>query len=693
MRLRIAWTIYLKEIRETLRDRRTLTMMIGLPLVLYPLMIIGMSSLRESEQEKSEARASAVSIWGDAPAELLMQLKGKRVTVRRWDGIPNDLRQDFESGKLSPIKGRPPKEARKQKSEPDHPVTIAARRLVLSRSVDAVLVIWPDVRPSLEAGGLGNMTVLFDSVRPDSEKAGNRLTDELVDYRTSVLLQRERNRGLAAGFSKAIEITSKNVATESRRAGFGLGQILPFLLIAVSFSGAFYSAIDTTAGEKERGTMQTLLCAPLSPTEIIFGKFLSVWTVALIAAAANIASMALTFQRLSKSAGSLMISPENYALAFLMLLPVTLMVTAMFLAAGVFAKDFKDGQNFLMPVLMLILLPSGLTLSPGSELTAWTAFLPVGNISLLMRSLFVGEASPDMIFLTLLASAIYATLAVLFAARVFEREAILLGGKDTIRGVFGLEEKGVRSATPSLALSVFAVVLVSAFYGSLALSGRGVRVTLSAIQLGFFLLPPLALTRLMALPVSETLLWRTPSWRGVAAGLLVGASGWTVAAALLRLMPPPESLNQAMRKVLLLDGGAQPLWVVWLFIAIMPAICEETLFRGLILSGFRRLGPWPAILLSSLLFGLAHSSVYRMLPTALLGAFFGYLAWRTRSIIPGIIAHATNNGILATVAFNASAPAQSLQFVPWTWTAGGCLITALGLLLVSREGSTKTSGN
>ena len=695
MRLSIALTVYVKELRETLRDRRTLVMMVGLPMLLYPLMIMGMSALRKSQQEASEARPSTVAVWGVLPPELSGQLKAKNIVVKPWEGIPASLRTDFEAGTHQPIRGRPPRSGRtlgKKSNEPDHPITAAARPVVLDRTVDAVLVVWPDVAPALQRDGLGNVTILYDSVRPDSDKASDRLTDEVIDYRNRTLARREKQRGLAEGFTQAIVVTSKNVATESRRAGFGLGQLLPILLIGLSFSGAFYAAVDTTAGEKERGTLQTLLCAPLRSTEIILGKFLSVWTVALVAALANIGSMAATFSRLAQEVGGLSISPANYALAFLMLLPVTFMVTAVFLAVGVFAKDFKDGQNLLTPVLMGIMLPSLTSTVPGTELNPWTAFLPIGNIALLIRALFVGEAKPDLIFLTLLASVLYAALAVAFAARVFEREAILLGGKDTLRGLFGIDRRPgeVPRATPSLALSVFAVALVTAFYGSLLLKKAGILTALFVVEYGFFLLPLVLVVALLKLPARDTLSLRAPSARAILASVLLGLAGWTVAGGLVRLMPPPESLVRALEKVLLLEGAPRSLWLVWLAVAITPAVCEELLFRGLVLSGMRRLGLCPAVGAAALLFALAHSSIYRLLPTFCLGVLFGYAVWKSGSVVTGMIGHALNNGLMATLAFHPSLARamrmDSLQYLPWSWTAAGAVAVAAALLLL-RTGS------
>jgi len=690
MRLNIVRDIYLKEIRETLRDRRTLMMMLGLPLVLYPLLILGMSSLRQSESLATEARKSQVDVWGEVPPQLASVATRENIELLPARYMPANVRDELARGAYAPYP-EPPlfRDGQKKEKKPNpaesHPLTLAARSVVLARKVDAVLVVWPGLEKQIHDGTLGNIAVLYDSVRNDSRKARERLNAALADYRKAIAAQRERERSLPAGFSRTVEIRSQNVAPESRQAGFGLGQILPMLLISISFSAAFYSAVDTTAGEKERGTLQTLLCAPLLPLEIIIGKYLSVWTVTAIASGMNIASMAATFGRVTAEFGGTPISAKVYGLAFLMLLPITLTITAVFLAVAVFARDFKDGQNLLTPVLMAVIGITSISATPGMELNPWNAFAPVVNISLLIKALFLAEVSPDLVFLSLLASLIYAGAALLFAARVFEREAVLLGGRDSLKGILGLDSTSPRYATPSMSLSLFAVVLVTAFYGSLALRRAGMGTMLLTIQYGFFLMPVLAAIAALRLPAKETLQLRLPRPLALIGATIAGLSLWAfVIGFSFRILPPPESLVKVLEKLLLWEGTPPSMWFLLFCVAVTPAICEELLFRGFILSGLRSLGMWPAILLSSLLFAFAHASVYRLLPTFLLGLAMGYAVWKTGSILPSMIIHACNNGLAAVMAQMAPATRNVETAMPLEWTLAGGVVAAFGIWLISR---------
>jgi sodium transport system permease protein len=699
VRLSPILTICRKELIETLRDRRTLLMMIGLPVIVYPLLMMGLSRLQESQEAASEARTSAVALWGAAPGPLLSALRAEdaRLGVTDWLEAPADVRKAIEDGSVRPAEPIHEDEGRAGRRrgddaarERENAVQAAARLLLTSRRADAVLVVWPGFDAATGGDALGAVTVYYDSVRDDSRIARDRAESVLRDYRLALLDTREQAHGLPAGFTRAVDVLRRDVAPAARRAGYVLGAFLPFLLVSLSLFGGFYAAVDLTAGEKERGTMQTLMCAPVQPGEIVAGKFLAVWAISLVAALANVASLALTMSRILPG-GDFSIPPASYALAALMLLPITMTTAALFLAVAAFAKDFKDGQNFLTPVYMLLALPAGVTMLPSIELNAWTAFVPVVNIALLVKALFAGELKADLLFLVLVSSALHATLALLLAARVFGREQILLGGKEPVRHVLGLERREGGTPSPTVALTTFALALVLAFYASLAIETRGLVTMLLVTQYGFFLLPALAVVAGLGFSARDTLSLRAPSWQAVVAAFVIGASAWlAIAGVVVRIAPPPDSLVKALEKLLQLGDTPMPLWVVLLAVAVTPAICEELFFRGVVLSGLSRLGMWPAIAISALLFGLAHASIYRLLPTFALGLILGYVVWKTGSIVTSMIVHALNNGLVAWLAQTPSAtetlgidPGSAVP--PAAYTIAAAIACGLGLAWISRR--------
>lgn len=697
MRPHAVWTIFRKEITEALRDRLTLIVMLGLPILIYPLVVTLLARIQKSHEATEDQRVSQVAVWGEADSLTGFLGRTNTLNLEMWKDIPAELRRAFESGEVkAPVPAEdaadsemwvPEEEPGAAGREPKDKVGAAARSLLETKEADAVLVLWPGTAEALERSELGRVTVYYDPVRPASEKAWMRLREQLALYRLELVERRQERFNLPSGFAKALEIRAQSVATASKMFGHTLGRLLPLLLIMLSATGALYAAVDLVAGEKDRATMQTLLCAPVLPLEIVAGKFLTVWAISLVSALANVVSLGFTFTRVAASINlpGVQFGALLGVLGSLMLLTCT--VAAAFIGVAALARDAKDAGNFLSATLTLLIVPVAASIMPGVELNVWTAFVPLVNLSLLIKSFFLEELTLNLFFLTTVAAFAYAMLALLFASRVFGKEEILLGGAGTVRQLLPGQARAAGQPTPGLVLGLFAIVLVTAFYGSLLLEGRSMLVSILTVQYGFFLLPVVVVTLLKRFPVKTTFMLQRPDWRSVAGSILVGISGGTAVAGLtLRLMPPPDSLVEGLREALLLGKEPAPLALVLLVLAVTPALCEEVFFRGLTLAGLRRLKPWLAIGLSALLFAVAHASIYRLLPTLLLGIALGYVAWRSGSIYCSMIVHAVNNGLIATLVHtNATIGGVSIaevQFVPWAVTAGALAVMVVGLLLI-----------
>jgi sodium transport system permease protein len=661
MRPSIVSTILIKELRETLRDRRTLLLTLGLPVLLYPLAILGFARLAESGEDAIEAGRSTVAVWGTLPAAVEQQLAATATLAPvAWAGAPDEVRTGLRDGTLAPLAAteddpagvRPGRRrsAGRSEVEPENPVLAAARAVVATRQAEAVVVAWPGAAAAFERGDAAALTVYYDSVRRESTVAQLRVGSALDAARDAAIAERQRARGLPAGFAEVLAVDRRNTAAADRRSGQLLGSMLPYILLTLSVLGGMYAAVDLTAGEKERGTMQTLLVAPIRPVEIVVAKFLAVWLLSMLSLVANLASLSLTVSRLLPS-GAASLDSGNLALALVVLVPVTLTTSAIFLTIAAFARDFRDGQTLLTPMYMMVVLPAAVVAMPTITLNPWTAFVPVVNVTLLIKALFQREASGELVFLTLVSASVYAAVAIAAAVHVFHRETVLVGERSSLRTVF--DPRAGRDAIPSpaVALTAFAIVLVIGFYAGLSMRGWSIPWMVVALQYGGFLLPTLGIVALFGFDWRRTLALHRPPVLAVIAAAGLGATAWLFAGgAVSRLLPPPESLTRAMQRLIQLGDDPLPLWVVWLVIAVTPAICEELLFRGLIFSGLRRLGAWPAVLLSALLFGLAHASIYRLLPTMVLGLILGLVRWRSGSVVPGMVMHAVNNGLIGTLA-------------------------------------------
>ena len=700
MRFSLALVIFRKEIVETLRDRRTLISLVFLPMILYPLFALLMSRMAGAEQEAQALRPSRVAVWGELGPEVKTTLEeGGKIQLLPWQSVPEAIREDLLAGNIEPPFLPPPEEPGVRKTgpgkniqkkpsdeeKPDGKVVLAARELAKQREVDAVLVPWKGFSEDLVNGKAGRISIYYDSVLGDSDFATDRLLAALDRARLRLLASRESTASLPSGFTAALEVTSRNVAPEERRVGKVLGSMMPMMLILMSLLGGFLRAADMTAGEKERGTMQTLLCAPLLPIEIITGKFLAVFTVSLVTAAVNVGSLALTLRRILP--GDMDVPVSAHLLTFVLLVPVTFLFSALFLAVAAFARDFKDAQNLLTPLYLPIMLLSMITSLPGMELSAMTSFVPLLNVALLIKAIYLGDVSPDLVLLTLGSSILFAALALVFAARVFEREDVLVGGRASFRALFTFNRQ--KGGTPSFSYSLggFAVILVVVFYASFLFEKT---TDLTKQLLGgqaLMLFPALLAIYASGASMRETLALRLPKPRALLGAALVGLSaGAVVTAIVMRLIPVPKAFSEKLGEALLLDG--KPLWMLILIVAITPAICEETLFRGFLVSGLSRAGTATTLLVSSLLFGLAHGSIYRLVPTFSLGLLLAYARLTSGSILPGMIIHAINNALAVAIIASKPAWAERLletENVPWWLAAVAALVLAAGVVLLRKS--------
>jgi sodium transport system permease protein len=340
---------------------------------------------------------------------------------------------------------------------------------------------------------------------------------------------------------------------------------------------------------------------------------------------------------------------------------LAILFAALFLGIAVRSHSFKEAQNALTPVYMLAFLPALLPLIPGIDFSVGMALIPVAGVAFLFRDLMGGAAAPLPALIAVWSTVVYTALALAFAARSFGREEVLFGSGDApghgrVRGPV---------PTPAVALALVAVIAVLFFYVARPLMmawGRGGL----ALSQWLFLAGPALLLVLRRYDARQTFALRAPSARSVAAAVLIMLGGipigWLIAWLQGFILSVPVELLEAMRNVVLAEDPRTLLWLLFV-LALTPAICEELVFRGVLLHAFgTRLGAAGAIGASALVFGAFHLSsisAIRFLPTAWLGLLLAVVVWRTRSIVPAMIMHLLNN---ATVLILIATPALHQRF-------------------------------
>jgi sodium transport system permease protein len=617
VRLPIVLHIFRKDLIETLRDRRTVVMAFVVPALIYPLLFTLLGSVASDKRGELERTRARVAAWGPVP----------ETTLR---AVEQQARAEIVDRREQP---------------PANPES-EARTVVASKKVHVVLLT-----PSGASGASIPIRVLSDSTDVDSDAMERRVSRALADHDAELLRRRMTALGQDPAAARPLDVREEDLADAARRGASFAATLLPYLLLVLVATSGFYAALDLTAGEKERGTLQTLLTAPVRSVEIVAGKYLAVLALTLAATVCNLGSIALTLSRATAAidrAARFSLGLSSAAAIFFTVLPAALLIVAILMAVGVLARSYREGQSYLMPILILVILAGFASFLPGAELTAGTALIPLLNVTLLVHDLLVGKAGPTQVMVVWAVSLAWAVLGIVLTARVFQTEQVLLSGEKPWRDVLAPGIRSGRGLTPGNALAFAAVLLVVNFYGSALFERRGgVAVMILGTQLGLMLLPSLLWCRAFRAPLRETLQLRSPSRRGWLGTLLLASGGWSVGAVVwsqLLRFPGARAYTDWLGE-LLGKQGQLGLGAALLLVALVPAVAEEVTFRGVVLAGLRRSGSrWIAVGGSALVFGLFHINPYHVVAATVVGLLLGWVALESGSIVPGILIHLVNNG-------------------------------------------------
>jgi len=386
--------IYCKEILGAIRDRRTLISMIVIPLFFYPLLFLGIGYFTLMGQEKSEALPSLVAVVEDDTAPRLIE----------------KLEQD-EKIKLVHLK------------ENEEEALKAGEIYLLIEIPESF-----DIEKDQENDR--SIIIHYDSTIQRSQIARKRVTAVIEDYRQQMIRERLEQIGLNPDYIQLAQEEWLDVASEERKIGIILGMILPYIIIILIFVGAMHSAVDITAGEKERGTMATLLVSQLSRLEIVLGKYFTVMTISATSMLLGLIGLSIAFLTPVYALGELSLIKAKFSLSlfflfFLVLAPLVGLASAILLLIGIFARNSKEASTYVTPIYMSAIFLGMISLSQGMELAEPMFFIPILNNSFTFKELLMGTIHWRHILSTLTSNMVIALLALLAAAKLFKKESVL----------------------------------------------------------------------------------------------------------------------------------------------------------------------------------------------------------------------------------------------------------------------------
>lgn len=706
-----------KELSEILRDRRTIVTLVAMPLLLYPVMSIAFQQFfLASKLNPTRGPEYRLGFPSQAAVDVFI------ARLRDGDAALRDRGQK----KATPVKDLSTiRQGPKLSYRIDAPDGLEAAL----RAGEIDLILKPPARPPGVPQRRWDIT--YDALyQQDSAGALGALS--YIEQRLAAANELDLRRRLGEPGvrpSVVISLARLPIDASSRDSLVSLPALVPLILILMTITGAVYPAIDLTAGERERGTLETLVAAPVPRFALLFGKYIAVVTVAVLTAAINAVAMTIT---LVMSGLAPLVFEDGFSPLLLLLLFALLVLFAAFFSAVLlclasFARSFKEAQAYLIPLMLASLAPGILGMLPGLKLDLLLSVVPLLNVVLLARDLLSGQAEPLLGLVIVATTLVYAVAALSLAARVFGSENVLYSEQSGWAELFRRPDEAQPTADVAAALWCLALMIPLHFALRAALplvllfGPTAVLLVLTAGSLLLFGALPLLFAYLGHIDVATGFRLGRPRIAALAAGLVLGCSLWPLVLESLALAHAglPEFIQEHAADAV---RSMRSAGLMALFPFVTAAICEELFFRGFLFQALRRVtGPRSTIVITALLFGLTHAALGgalglgQLLPSIALGLVLGTVCWASGSVWPGLVLHVCHNAIMVVIAqagfaggvtdvpttaarvvaafaaplapgpllaLTSTAPASAEAGVPAAWLLLGAAGTAIGALLL-----------
>ena len=397
--MKTAFIIFKKELMDTLRDRRTLIVMIIIPLLLFPLLMTLSTKIMMKQRKEAQEKTLALAIITNDNAAGFYKLLKETEGIKLEEGLTEDqIQERIKSGKL-----------------------------------DFGLVISPDFDSHVTENKQGIVTFYLKSSQ-ETRITGQRIEKLLDQYEAGLIDARFKELELDINISKAITLEKNDIATAQEKLGEAVGGLLPYIFVIFCFMGTMYPAIDLAAGEKERGTIETLLASPANRMQIVMGKFLVVFLAGISSVAISFFGLFLAVKSTPEIPDALLtlllqvLNTKTIILVLTLLVPLALFFAAVLLSMSIFAHTFKEAQSIITPLNIVVIVPVFIGLFPGIKLNAATALIPILNVSLATKEIIAGTFKTGVLLEVYLSLFLLAAVALIFCAQWFKREDVIFRG-------------------------------------------------------------------------------------------------------------------------------------------------------------------------------------------------------------------------------------------------------------------------
>lgn len=661
MNKKTVFSLYKKEMLDIFRDKKTMIIMVLVPLFLYPCMMLGMMLIMSSINQESLEKTYQVGIVQCEEAGTI-------------EALLMDEEDEYEYFFDVAV----------------YPSIEACEVALNDKQIDTFITVSEaeDGRSVYEVG-------YFSSVM-DSVSASDYAEEILRGYRDT--LRNERIAELSDDYEQVLNpilVENRNIASIEESTGSLFGYIIPFMLITSILMGAIYPAIDVTAGERERGTLETMMTLPVKNSEMMFSKFMAVSTIAVMSAFLNMLSMLLvglymydSMQLANTAFGEMnLLQFIPSVIGLLICMPIfSMFASAVCLSICIFAKSFKEANNYSTPVLLVFMFASMAGMLPNLTLTTKTALIPIVNVALFIKAIFELQFDWSNIVLVLLSNLIYSIAAVMLMSKLFSSEDVLFG--EGFRGIKFLEKRSnmKEKQMPGIGdtILMFGLLLLLMIYLSSSLVFRlGIWGT-GLVQLIIFGVPVFYAWYMKA-DFKKLFSLKVPHIKHVLGGICMWLGIWLleqiVLVSLAEWFPSLVETSEALNSIIV-DAGFVSAFIV---VGICPAIAEEFAFRGFLFGTLKdKYKPWVAIVVSAALFGAYHMNLLQFVGGTMMGIGLAYVAYKSGSIWIGAIMHFINNGLSVIFQYNPELVTKIPILGKETYGVGdNLLLLGLGIVFVS----------
>lgn len=616
-------TLLRYELLALLRDTRTIFLSVLLPIILLPVLLFTLNQFGQRATGQQDDAYHFGRAFPSPGLELITDSAFDRRIYREM--LVENGEEMLSDGHLDLLVKVLPPEERDQKL------------------ADDIVQIFPGLQPLFDEENPGRPTLelLYRSDRERSVRAFLKAEQDLSAFRDGITTEYLARQGERVG----VEMEVEDVSTEQERAARKYGPALSAFMVLMLLGGGSVAALDSLAGERERGTLSTLFVSSMERQEIAYTKFCAVAVISIAVALLQILNLGfyaflgfIDWPLDSTGAGML-----GFAALFLLFAVEAVFTASLLLYISARSSSFKEAQLFFFPAFLVAFALSLSGLMPALVSRSVVSLIPLTGPGVLIPEILAGRLD----FLVLVVQCVvHVGLSYLLLRSTLERMSRedFLGGQPPLHGDALRFEHFSQRALPLFALLGAALFVVPSNFSVLStIQGQGL-----FNQVVLFGLGPLLLVKFYGRDLKEVVPVKMVDWKILMACLLLVPLGQLAATGLSHLLGPilPAPVKALEMMMELLDIEGTPAWQLFLLIGIMPGLFEEFAFRGVLLHALhKRFNPWMLAFVVALVFGFFHVNFFRVMPTAYLGFVMALLTLSTGSVLPAMIVHMGNNSI------------------------------------------------